>query len=523
MSRFTRILSLLILCSLSSLTFSATYNYQGPPLDGLMVGDYDENPPRSITGYITTNWPLPPNQTELDIRPFLVEWYFTDDFVTLNSVDGLVDAPWNNGLPDFPKVSTDANGNIVNARILAWESPFFDEVDAVSDSLQIQGFPPPWNTELATGDVAGKIVCGSVENGACSTVSGATDVGFSQIEALGAWSISTKEASPLSGPVGPGAEAICGDANNPAPYDSAINSNLAECSALIGTLAASANLTSGEVKVYAAEEDAGPYKLNYATAAFVDLITVTEGWDVNAEATGTITLSIDGLLDDSNGNNSGTAIFDVYLWNTDEPTPACIYDSDDCGFFGGGNGHDYATAVFSLQSDGSVDARTAAAFQGSGAITSSEPANLAASLSIDWTVTRDNPSYYIGVVGYASIRGLGKVDFSQTATAKLAGPPGFEYVSRNGFNDAALLIQDLIDAVNVLNLKKGISNALDSKLMSAASSLEDMKASNDMAVVNKLYAFISNVDAQAGKMIPEQDAEKLIASAQSIIELLLAN
>ena len=83
-------------------------------------------------------------------------------------------------------------------------------------------------------------------------------------------------------------------------------------------------------------------------------------------------------------------------------------------------------------------------------------------------------------------------------------------------------IGDIVDSVNSLNIENGVSTALDSKLMTALAVLDDVNDKNDHAAINKLYAFIANVDAQSGKMIPESDANALISEAQAVIDALVA-
>lgn len=86
----------------------------------------------------------------------------------------------------------------------------------------------------------------------------------------------------------------------------------------------------------------------------------------------------------------------------------------------------------------------------------------------------------------------------------------------------AEMISSLADQVLDLNLKRGISNALDTKLESALAILEDANQKNDVAAINKLYAFIAHVDAQSGKSIEESEANALIAAAEAIIQALSA-
>jgi Tol biopolymer transport system component len=82
------------------------------------------------------------------------------------------------------------------------------------------------------------------------------------------------------------------------------------------------------------------------------------------------------------------------------------------------------------------------------------------------------------------------------------------------------LIEALVETVIALNLRNGISNALDSKLQNVLSVLEDANANNDDAAINVLYAFIYNVEAQRGKALSDAEADSLIADAQAIIDLL---
>jgi len=74
--------------------------------------------------------------------------------------------------------------------------------------------------------------------------------------------------------------------------------------------------------------------------------------------------------------------------------------------------------------------------------------------------------------------------------------------------------QNLIGDVEGLNLPNGIENSLVKKLDSAIAALE---REQDIAAVNKLNAFINQVEGLKGKKIGEADADALIADAQVII------
>ena len=90
------------------------------------------------------------------------------------------------------------------------------------------------------------------------------------------------------------------------------------------------------------------------------------------------------------------------------------------------------------------------------------------------------------------------------------------------FVDPIELLEKLVQAVVNLNIEHGVVNGLDAKLDAALSSLDDLNENNDSSAVNKLEAFINSVEQQSGDVIPEGDAEDLIAAAQAIINLLLS-
>lgn len=79
------------------------------------------------------------------------------------------------------------------------------------------------------------------------------------------------------------------------------------------------------------------------------------------------------------------------------------------------------------------------------------------------------------------------------------------------------MLNDLINDVINLNLEHDISNSLDGKLENALAALDDLNDNNDVSAINRLNAFINEVQAQRGHLISEQIADALIASALDII------
>ena len=84
------------------------------------------------------------------------------------------------------------------------------------------------------------------------------------------------------------------------------------------------------------------------------------------------------------------------------------------------------------------------------------------------------------------------------------------------------MIEQLVSDVLALNLQPGVEASLTSLLNAAQQALDDPNASNNVAAINALGAFINAVEALSGIHIPVDDANALIAAAQEIIDLLNA-
>jgi len=78
-------------------------------------------------------------------------------------------------------------------------------------------------------------------------------------------------------------------------------------------------------------------------------------------------------------------------------------------------------------------------------------------------------------------------------------------------------IETLIGDIESLDLPGGLENGLTKKLENALSSLE---RGNVGAAVNRIQAFINQVDAQRGKKLTDEQADALIAEAEAILAQL---
>jgi WD40 repeat protein len=78
-------------------------------------------------------------------------------------------------------------------------------------------------------------------------------------------------------------------------------------------------------------------------------------------------------------------------------------------------------------------------------------------------------------------------------------------------------IDDLIEIVESMNLQNGVDNSLDSKLENAKDALDSLKANEGQTVINKLNAFINEVEAQRDKKLTDDQADILVEVCQWII------
>lgn len=82
------------------------------------------------------------------------------------------------------------------------------------------------------------------------------------------------------------------------------------------------------------------------------------------------------------------------------------------------------------------------------------------------------------------------------------------------------LTQELIGAVEDLNLSRGMENSLISKLEAVIKSLD---RGRNNAAVNQLGAFINQVEAQSGKKLSDEEADGLIEAAQEVIASIVGD
>ena len=90
------------------------------------------------------------------------------------------------------------------------------------------------------------------------------------------------------------------------------------------------------------------------------------------------------------------------------------------------------------------------------------------------------------------------------------------------FHQGVTEIEALIVSVMAMNLQQGISNSLDAKLEAALNTLDDVNDNNDVSALNMLDALIQSAEAQRGGKLTDSQANTIIGSAQSIIDLLLS-
>jgi len=83
-----------------------------------------------------------------------------------------------------------------------------------------------------------------------------------------------------------------------------------------------------------------------------------------------------------------------------------------------------------------------------------------------------------------------------------------------------VMVENLSEDIDAMELPPSTEKSLNASLDTANKVLKDSNLKNDVAAINALKAFINKIEAQRGKKISENDADKLIAKAQEIIEEL---
>jgi hypothetical protein len=84
------------------------------------------------------------------------------------------------------------------------------------------------------------------------------------------------------------------------------------------------------------------------------------------------------------------------------------------------------------------------------------------------------------------------------------------------------LLAELVNGIELLDLKPGILNSLMAKLASVTKALENEGHDKDKVAINNLKAFINEVEAQSGKSISQEVANDLISTAQQIVDSVLS-
>lgn len=85
---------------------------------------------------------------------------------------------------------------------------------------------------------------------------------------------------------------------------------------------------------------------------------------------------------------------------------------------------------------------------------------------------------------------------------------------------AAPTIPDLINTTQAMNLQQGIENSLDTKLQAAQDALNAQDNGLNQTAINKLEAFINEVEAQRGKALSNNQANELHSFATNLIKII---
>jgi probable HAF family extracellular repeat protein len=86
--------------------------------------------------------------------------------------------------------------------------------------------------------------------------------------------------------------------------------------------------------------------------------------------------------------------------------------------------------------------------------------------------------------------------------------------------DARAQLEALLDFVDSLNIKAGISNALTHKLQNALKAVKGGHQQDNPSAAGILRAFIRSVEAQRGKALATAQADQLVSAAGDVIDAL---
>jgi WD40 repeat protein len=100
-------------------------------------------------------------------------------------------------------------------------------------------------------------------------------------------------------------------------------------------------------------------------------------------------------------------------------------------------------------------------------------------------------------------------------------PAGTVTISVRNVADADSAFAALVALVQSFNLRQGITNSLDAKLLNAQAALDAARKGSLGVACNLLAAFISEVQAQSGKALTVDQANQLVLAARQVEGLLL--
>ena len=186
---------------------------------------------------------------------------------------------------------------------------------------------------------------------------------------------------------------------------------------------------------------------------------------------------------------------------------------------GPGNSNDYAYAI-ALDNSGNV--YVTGQSYGSGTYYDCATVKYDTDGNQLWVARYNGPGYYDDIAHAIAVDCSGNVYV--TGRSWGSSDTSYDYAtvkySPDQITTPAEGICELIKLVESFNLQRGIENSLDAKLQNARAALVAANAGQRQDAINKMQAFINEVEAQRGKWLTDEQADALIDISNAIILLL---